>query len=121
MHPGLALLTMHGTSLESFKQLGTVFECSFGLAKGHPHPRSLVHFGPLCFLLLDRSLVKVVGSLGCLCRQLIGSALFGNDAQVVVDFANDAGFFPGLPLRGFFHSLVGFPTALWNYPMAPAT
>lgn len=80
-----------------------------------------MHLGPLCFLLLDNGLEKVIRGFGCGGRELVGSALLGDHAEVVADFADDASLFPGFTFGGILSGgFVELPAALREDPAATA-
>lgn len=76
-----------------------------------------MHLGPLCFLLLNNGLEEVVGGFGCGGGELVGPAFLGDHAEVVADFADDAGLFPGFTFGGVLSGgFVKLPTALGEDP-----
>lgn len=118
MH-NIAASSLNCTSSQGVQQLGSIFQGSFCLCEGHPCPRSLMHFGPLCFLPVDGAFEEMIRRLGCLCRQLDVFPRVRDYAQVVFDGADDAGLFPGFSLSGFLcGGLVRFPAAFRENPIA---
>ena len=96
----MCLCSVHSTSVEGVEQLWAFGEGLAGLRVAEPIPVALVLLGPLGLLLLDGGLKEVVRGLWGLRRELVGPALLGDEAEVVVDFAYYAGLFPGLALGG---------------------
>ena len=71
------------------------------------------------FLLLDLGLKKVIRGLRGLGGELLRSPPLGDQAEVVVDLADDAGLFPSLTLGGILcGGLVGLPAAFGEDPAA---
>lgn len=111
------LCSVHGTSVERVEQLGPVGQGLSRLGIAEPISIPLVLLGPLGLLLLDRGFEEMVRGLGGLRRELVGSPLLRDEAEVVVDFAYYARLFPGLALGGVLgRRLVCFPAALGEDP-----
>lgn len=80
-----------------------------------------MHLRPLGLLLLHGSFKEVVRGLGGLGGELIGPPPFRNEAEVVVDFDDDAGFFPSFALGSILGcGLVGFPSSFGEHPSTAA-
>lgn len=77
-------------------------------------------FRPLLLDLVDGRLKEVIGGLGGEGGELLQFPLFGNLAQVGVNFADGAGLFPGFAAGGLFDRLVDFPAAFGEDPAAAA-
>lgn len=108
---------MHGRLVEGGQELRAVLERLRRFRIGAPLAIPLVCFGPLVFHLVDGRLEKVIEGLGGFLCQLRGAALLLDAAQVVGDFANDAGLFPGFAAGGILSSgLVRLPAALGENP-----
>lgn len=85
-----------------------------------PIPIPLVLLRPLSFLLLDSRFEEMVRGLWGLGGELVGSALLRDEAEVVVDLAYYAGFFPGFAFGGILGSrFVRLPAALGEHPSVP--
>lgn len=108
---------MHGASVESIEQLGAVRQCLASLRIGEPLARALVHFGPLCFLLLDSGLEEVVRGFRGVGCELVGSPPLRDQAEVVVHFDDDAGLFPCFAFGGILgRGLVRLPATFREDP-----
>ena len=80
-----------------------------------------MHLGPLGFLLLYSRFEEMIRGLWGLGRELVGFSPLWNKAEVVVDFANNAGLFPGLTFGGILSGrFVRLPTAFGEHPAAAA-
>jgi hypothetical protein len=72
---------------------------------------------PDSLLLLDRSLEEMVRGFWGRGRELVGFPLFCDEAEVVVDLANNASLFPGFTFRGVLgRGFVRFPAAFGEDP-----
>lgn len=114
---GASLCSVHGTSVEGVEQFRAFGQGLSGLTIAEPIPIPLVLLGPLGFLLLDRGLEEMVRGLWGLRGELVGPALLGDEAEVVVDFAYYARLFPGLAFgRVLGGCLVSLPAAFGEDP-----
>jgi hypothetical protein len=72
---------------------------------------------PDSLLLLDGRFKEMVRGLRCRGRELLGFPLLGNEAEVVVDLAYDAGFFPGFALSSILRGrFICLPSTLREDP-----
>lgn len=113
-------LLVDAASVESFGQLRPVLQQANSLLVAHPPSLALVLLRPLLLDLVDGSLKEVVCGFRCLLSELVGFPFLGDLAQVGVNFADGASFFPGLAAGGFFDGLIDFPTAFREDPAAAA-
>lgn len=95
---GWSLCSVHGTSVQGVEQFWAFGEGLAGLRVAEPIPIPLMLLGPLSLLLLDGGFEEMVRGLWGVRGELVGPALFGDEAEVIVDLAYYAGFFPGLAL-----------------------
>lgn len=113
------LLPVHGAAVQSVQQLRPRCQGLAGVFVVEPVAITLVHLGPLGLLLLDRGLEEMIRGLWGLGGELVGLPPFGDQAEVVGDFADDASLFPGLALGSLlYRRLVELPAALGKNPSA---
>lgn len=114
---GANLCSVHGTSVEGVEQFRAFGQGLSGLTITEPIPIPLVLLGPLSFLLLDRGFKEMVRGLWGLRGELVGPALLGDEAEVVVDFAYYTRLFPGLTFGSVLGScLVRLPATFGEDP-----
>ena len=84
----------------------------------HPPPLALMLLWPLLLDFRDGGLEKVVGGLRSVCGELLWFPLLRDFAQIAIDFADGAGFFPSLATCGLLDGLIGLPAAFGEDPTA---
>lgn len=76
-----------------------------------------MHLRPLGFLLLDNGFEEMIRGFRSLSGELVGFSSLRDEAEVIVDFANDAGFFPGFALGGILGGrLIRLPSTFREHP-----